>query len=184
MIPDETEPNQAPLCVRKPPQKTGGDHLPMPRGEPFGPQMKTYFEKLKDPRWQRKRLEIMQRDGFACLSCGDDKSQLAVHHRYYLAGRMPWEYPSWCFRTLCGRCHNGEHSMEAAREEHEPSETFIPNQDDFEMVWEFLGGGKPSEHMLWDVGAEIGMIASAVGHWKAMGLVMAALTEIRKELAQ
>ena len=28
--------------------------------------MSDYVEKLKDPRWQRKRLEIMQRDGFRC----------------------------------------------------------------------------------------------------------------------
>lgn len=26
----------------------------------------TYAEKLKDPRWQKKRLRILERDAFAC----------------------------------------------------------------------------------------------------------------------
>jgi len=26
----------------------------------------TYSEKLKDPRWQKKRLEILSRDNFTC----------------------------------------------------------------------------------------------------------------------
>lgn len=31
--------------------------------------MKTYYELLKDPRWQRKRLEVMQRANFECEDC-------------------------------------------------------------------------------------------------------------------
>lgn len=67
--------------------------------------MATYFEKLRDPRWQKKRLEIMQRAGFACESCGDNESTLNVHHGYYERGLEPWEYKSntlWC---LCEGCH-------------------------------------------------------------------------------
>ena len=30
-----------------------------------------YSEKLKDPRWQKKRLEILERDNFRCQYCGD-----------------------------------------------------------------------------------------------------------------
>ncbi len=29
----------------------------------------TYAEQLKDPRWQKRRLEILQRDEWRCL-CG------------------------------------------------------------------------------------------------------------------
>lgn len=43
----------------------------------------TYYEMLKDPRWQKKRLEIMERDEFACRDCGDKESTLNVHHTYY-----------------------------------------------------------------------------------------------------
>lgn len=66
----------------------------------------TYSELLKDPRWQQKRLEIMSRDGFTCLCCGDKTHTLHVHHRYYISGRMPWEYPDFCFQTLCNDCHD------------------------------------------------------------------------------
>lgn len=74
--------------------------------------MKTYFEKLQDPRWQKKRLEVMQRDNFKCVSCGIDDVQLNIHHRYYVRGRDPWKYPMFCFKTLCKDCHQSEHNDE------------------------------------------------------------------------
>lgn len=67
--------------------------------------MKTYAEKLRDPRWQKKRLEIMKRDEFSCNGCGDAESTLNVHHHYYEKGKMPWEYPDSAFSTLCENCH-------------------------------------------------------------------------------
>lgn len=39
-----------------------------------------YSEKLKNPRWQKKRLEIFERDGWKCRACQDEKSTLHVHH--------------------------------------------------------------------------------------------------------
>jgi len=68
--------------------------------------MKTYSEKLKDPRWQRKRLEIMQRDGFACRGCSSKSETLNVHHTYYAPRMMPWDYPTDSLVTLCESCHN------------------------------------------------------------------------------
>lgn len=70
----------------------------------------TYSEKLKDPRWQRKRLEVMQRDSFACQSCGDESSTLQVHHSYYLPKWMPWQYPEDSLITLCEGCHEEQTS--------------------------------------------------------------------------
>lgn len=67
--------------------------------------MKTYAEKLKDPRWQRKRLEVMQRDEFACTECFDAESTLNVHHHYYEKGKNPWDYPDDALTTLCETCH-------------------------------------------------------------------------------
>ena len=67
--------------------------------------MKTYSEKLKDPRWQRKRLEIMNRDNFTCHICGDTRTTLHVHHRMYARGCDPWEYPDNHLITLCEKCH-------------------------------------------------------------------------------
>ncbi len=66
---------------------------------------KTYGELLKDPRWQRKRLEILSRDEFTCLSCGDKESTLHVHHKHYRRGARPWEYDSAYLVTLCENCH-------------------------------------------------------------------------------
>lgn len=65
-----------------------------------------YFEKLKDPRWQKVRLLILERARFACELCSDNKSTLHVHHGCYLRGLEPWEHhPNtlWC---LCETCHD------------------------------------------------------------------------------
>lgn len=67
-----------------------------------------YSEKLKDPRWQKKRLEIFQRDEWKCQLCGDTESTLVVHHRDYLRGKDPWDYPDLLLVTLCEDCHEGE----------------------------------------------------------------------------
>jgi hypothetical protein len=72
-------------------------------------QSSAYAEKLKDPRWQKKRLEIMGRDDFRCQICGDSDSMLMVHHRYYIWGKEPWDYASDILVTLCEACHEAEH---------------------------------------------------------------------------
>lgn len=72
----------------------------------------TYAEKLRLPAWQRKRLEIMQRDGFRCQSCKSDRITLNVHHKVYIKGREPWDYPNDNFQTLCVVCHEKHHLPE------------------------------------------------------------------------
>jgi len=67
-----------------------------------------YSEKLKDPRWQKKRLEIMNRDKWTCQKCGDDETTLNVHHRIYLSNTDPWDYPGELLITLCENCHQYE----------------------------------------------------------------------------
>ena len=70
--------------------------------------MSKYSDKLKDPRWQKKRLEILQRDSFACQKCYDDESTLNVHHKLYLPNIDPWDYPDELLITLCENCHENE----------------------------------------------------------------------------
>lgn len=65
---------------------------------------KTYKELLEDPRWQKKRLEILQRDGWACTECGDSTERLEIHHHFY-DGRAPWQYSGSEVTTLCRTCH-------------------------------------------------------------------------------
>lgn len=66
----------------------------------------TYAEKLKDPRWQKKRLEVFNRDSFKCLLCEDNKTELQVHHISYDANCEPWDYPLENFQSLCKHCHS------------------------------------------------------------------------------
>ncbi len=68
--------------------------------------MATYYEKLQDPRWQKKRLEIFERDQFTCQECWTADRTLAVHHHYYERGLEPWDYPSEALLTVCKSCHD------------------------------------------------------------------------------
>jgi 5-methylcytosine-specific restriction endonuclease McrA len=58
-----------------------------------------------DPRWQRVRLRIMERDQFACKCCGDATSELQVHHLEYEKGKRIWESKDVDLITLCHNCH-------------------------------------------------------------------------------
>lgn len=72
--------------------------------------MKTYAEKLTDPRWQRLRLEIMSRDEFKCRLCFCDGSTLAVHHKKYSETGNPWDAAPDDLVTLCQTCHEKLHT--------------------------------------------------------------------------
>lgn len=64
----------------------------------------TYAEKLRDPRWQKKRLQIFNRDKFTCKLCKDTETTLQVHHLEYHG--EPWETPNKHLITLCEHCHH------------------------------------------------------------------------------
>ncbi len=76
----------------------------------------TYSEKLKDPRWQKKRLEILTRDKFQCQACGNERETLHVHHNFYEKGLDPWEYPDESMVVLCESCHSDEHDEQKESE--------------------------------------------------------------------
>lgn len=70
-----------------------------------------YAELLKDPRWQRIRLEVFQRDNFTCQVCQSTSNTLHAHHVYYLdETEGPWDYPHQAILTVCEDCHQDEHS--------------------------------------------------------------------------
>lgn len=69
---------------------------------------KSYADKLKDPRWQKKRLEILSRDEWMCKKCQSEDATLHVHHRYYDKDLEPWEYPDFALASLCEVCHKEE----------------------------------------------------------------------------
>lgn len=73
-------------------------------------QKEKYAEILKNPQWQKMRLQIMKRDNFTCRFCGNNQRELQVHHTLYYKGFKPWEYPERYYITLCSTCHNKETS--------------------------------------------------------------------------
>lgn len=82
-----------------------------------------YNEKLRDPRWQKRRLEIMERDNFTCRVCGrgiNDGTPLNVHHKKYKKDKEIWEYSNNLLITLCEGCHKKVHDGEIILEEKKP----------------------------------------------------------------
>jgi hypothetical protein len=71
----------------------------------------SYPEKLRDPRWQKKRLEILNRDEFTCQECLDKGTTLHIHHKSYIKGRDPWDYEDFNLITLCEVCHEIEEKI-------------------------------------------------------------------------
>jgi hypothetical protein len=66
----------------------------------------TYQEQLKHPKWQKKRLEILNRDNWMCQKCKEEDLTLHIHHKNYEKDKKAWEYPDSNFITLCESCHN------------------------------------------------------------------------------
>lgn len=101
----------------------------------------TYAEKLKDPRWQKKRLEILERDGWKCMACGEKEKTLHIHHIFYLSGKEPWEIPDGLLITFCESCHKPSCEKEPCNK-----------CDDFSLDKNNLsrceGMGKPTEELV------------------------------------
>lgn len=74
----------------------------------------SYGALLFDPRWQNKRLSILNRDAHRCVLCSST-SDLQVHHRQYHFIKAkkefspPWEYDDRLLLTLCEKCHQKGH---------------------------------------------------------------------------
>jgi len=74
--------------------------------------MQTYLEQIRDPRWQRKRLEILNAANFKCENCGSVNNELNVHHSAYLKGQPAWEHPVELLHCLCRPCHKERQQIE------------------------------------------------------------------------
>ena len=74
-----------------------------------------YGKRLSDPRWQRRRLEVLERDSWRCTWCGEGREELQVHHGYYERGRVdPWEYDMTTLYSLCDNCHERAENARAS----------------------------------------------------------------------
>lgn len=70
-----------------------------------------YIEQFKSPLWQKKRLEILNRDNFTCQNCKSKDKQLHVHHYLYEKYNKIWEYEDDYLITLCDKCHMEWHEI-------------------------------------------------------------------------
>ena len=76
--------------------------------QPKGRAFLTLNKFTIDPRWQKRRLEILARDGWECQRCNDVLTQLDVHHLIYRHGIAYWDYKDCELITLCHNCHEYE----------------------------------------------------------------------------
>lgn len=72
----------------------------------------TYSDKLRDPRWQKKRLKVMEYANWRCQICGRKDLTLHCHHSYYTRGKQPWQYPNGSIICICEKCHDKIHGKE------------------------------------------------------------------------
>jgi len=79
--------------------------------------MSSYSDALRDPRWQKKRLQVLNNYGWTCLDCGADQRTLHVHHLRYRRGAKPWEYEDYDLLALCTDCHSYRHSVHSRLKE-------------------------------------------------------------------
>lgn len=104
---------------------------------------KTYSEKLKDPRWQKRRLEVLQRDNFTCQLCGDAETELHVHHQSYVKGCQPWEYDLPNFTTYCKHCHAAAEALKGECELIKVDKSFSHNMNAFLLLVLIKKDGMP-----------------------------------------
>ena len=82
--------------------------------------MKLYRQR----EWKAYCAEQIKLHGGVCAHClrAAPEVVLQVHHRNYVKGRLPWEYPYDECDVLCRGCHAKEHGI------------IMPSKD-----WEFIG---------------------------------------------
>lgn len=67
--------------------------------------------------WHAFRTEMIKLHGGQCSTCGRGEPEvvLQVHHKHYVAGRLPWQYGYEECEVLCRGCHAREHGLIAPR---------------------------------------------------------------------
>ncbi len=95
----------AAVAVPAKPRKTGPDISPAAAVEQGSTRKKTYSELLRDPRWQKRRMELLEAANWTCQECGSKTTTLNVHHGFYKRNKKPWEYTAKTMHVLCEECH-------------------------------------------------------------------------------
>lgn len=69
-----------------------------------------YYKELKNPKWFKRREEILKLDDNTCCYC-ETKDNLQVHHKEYLGNMKAWEYTDKLLITVCKSCHESIHKL-------------------------------------------------------------------------
>lgn len=88
------------------------DQCPSQRRRNFGVNL--IMHSYRSKAWKAYRSEVFRLDDFACTVCGRtavNGAVLQVHHKRYLPGHKPWEYPYELCSTICKGCHAAEHGI-------------------------------------------------------------------------
>jgi hypothetical protein len=96
--------------------------------------MPTYNEQLRDPRWQRKRLEALSASDWQCSRCHNDRRTLHVHHLEYRPV-PPWEYALSELEVLCDKCHREVHGFLLGKGRFDPRRPYTRTE-----IQKVLGG--------------------------------------------
>lgn len=122
-----------------------------------------YSELLQDPRWQKKRLEILEYAGWRCQICGAQNITLHVHHSRYIKNKKPWQYPNGSLIAVCKPHHEMLHPEKKKKEE--TNGVPVPHAEGtkrFEALIKLMETDLKWEAVVRDVREQRGLIASNV----------------------
>lgn len=75
---------------------------------------------LKTKRWQVLRHEILERDGWACVTCGTRRGRLEIDHVKPVRDRPDRAFDKTNLQTLCTPCHTRKTRIECGHPEPSP----------------------------------------------------------------
>lgn len=102
----------------------------------------SYAEQLRHPKWQERRLRVLERAGFTCEWCRDQDTTLHVHHKRYRKGALAWDYDLSELVCLCETCHaavtqwNAELSDMMAGMDHQQWQMILGYVECIKKIWE------------------------------------------------
>lgn len=74
---------------------------------------------LRTKRWKMLRMEIMERDGFACVKC-KARGRLEVDHIRSVRQRPDLAFDPANLQTLCPQCHTAKTRLEVGHKPPDP----------------------------------------------------------------
>ena len=76
------------------------------------------MQNYRSKDWASFRSEVFRLDNNTCTKCGRTPSDgiiLQVHHKEYIQGHKPWDYPYELCETTCKGCHASIHGIIAPK---------------------------------------------------------------------